>query len=155
PDLRAAMIDALRFWLARGVDGFRIDVAHFIMKDPDLRDNPPSPQDTGFKPMGDYGSLEHLYDQAHPDVHDVFREIRPLPHSFRAVNSRFSVGEIHIFDWDRWATFYGEKLDELHMPYNFALIFAQWNPAAFRTIIDSVERSVPSGGWPNYVLGNH
>ena len=50
------MFDAVRFWLGRGVDGFRLDVAHYIMKDSQLRDNPPNPDPaaTQFKPMGDY-----------------------------------------------------------------------------------------------------
>ena len=72
------MLDVLRFWLDRGVDGFRIDVAHMLMKDPDLRDNPPNPdpepnpfelQDPEF-----YSQL-HVYDRLHPDLHDVLRSI--------------------------------------------------------------------------------
>jgi alpha-glucosidase len=65
------------------------------------------------------------------------------------------VGEIHIFDWPKWAEFYGKNLDELHMPYNFALIFARWDPAIIGGIVDAIEKAVPPGGWPNYVLGNH
>src|SRR5205085_1675106 len=69
PAVQAAMFDVLRFWLERGVDGFRIDVANFIMKDPQLRDNPPnSSQVRIHKARGDYDSQLHIHDRAHPDV---------------------------------------------------------------------------------------
>src|SRR5437763_9059584 len=157
PDVKAAMLDALRCWLDRGVDGFRIDVAHFIMKDPALRDLPPNPNPApGFtSATGEYDPLLHIYDLAHEDVHGVFREIRQLLDSYSANQPRFAVGEIHVFDWKKWASYYGEKLDELHMPFNFALIGAPWKPAVAREVIDAVDAAVPEEGWPNYVLGNH
>ncbi len=160
PAVKAAMFDAVRFWLDRGVDGFRIDVAHYIMKDPDLRDNPPNPggKPTLFKPFGDYDSQIHLYDKGHRDVHGVMREFRQLLDSYSAKRPRFSVGEIHIFDWLEWASYYGEKLDELHMPFNFTLIGAAWNSQVVRAAVDGIEaalRSLPTGAWPNFVLGNH
>jgi alpha-glucosidase len=155
PEVKAAMLDALRFWLERGVDGFRIDVAHRIMKDPDLRDNPPNPNNNGFKAMGEYGSLLDIHSQGHPDVHGVYQEVRALLDSYSAEHPRFSVGEIHDFDWHSWATYYGQNNDELHMPYNFQLLFADWTPQAFQQIIESLEAAIPNGAWPNYVLGNH
>src|SRR5258708_26745486 len=157
PDVKAAMLDALRFWLERGVDGFRLDVAHFIMKDPAMRDLPPNPNlEPGFtSAKGEYDSLLHIYDVGHEDVHGVFREIRQLLDSYSANQPRFAVGEIHVFDWKKWASYYGEKLDELHMPFNFALIRAPWKPAVAREVIDAVDAAVPEEWWPNYVLGNH
>jgi alpha-glucosidase len=163
PQVKAAMLDVLRFWLERGVDGFRIDVAHFIMKDPAMRDNPLNSSGEGvpFKPMGQYDSQIHLYDKGHQDVHAVFREIRALLNSFDAVGPRYSVGEIHIFDWDEWATYYGQNNDELHMPFNFGLVNLDWNPAWIRRVVESVEAALAKrpttapGAWPNYVLGNH
>ncbi len=158
PEVKAAMFDVLRFWLDRGVDGFRLDATHVMMKDANLSDNPLNEaRVTGFKPMGgEYESQLHINDQAHPDVHQIFREIRALLDSYSTPEQpRFSVGEIHMLDWKRWASFYGEKLDELHMPFNFHFLFAPWNPQALQQVIDAVETNLPEGAWPNFVLGNH
>jgi alpha-glucosidase len=156
PDVKAAMLDVLRFWLARGVDGFRIDVAHFIMKDPELRDNPPNPD----PPLPgaaahEYQTQLHAYDKGHPDVHAAFRDIRAVLDEYSAERPRMAVGEIHVFDWPVWASYYGEKLDELHLPFNFGLIFSDWTAAAVRAVVDGVEGALRPGAWPNYVLGNH
>ncbi len=155
PAVQEAMFDTVRFWMDRGVDGLRIDVAHFIMKDPELRDNPPAPAGHAgdFKDMGPYESQLHLYDKGHPDVHRVFRDLRALLDSYDG--DRFAIGEIHVFEWDRWAAYYGDDLDELHMPYNFSLVWAPWQSAEFRRRVDGMEAALPAGAWPNHVLGNH
>jgi glycosidase len=157
PEVRRAMLDTLRFWLDRGVDGFRIDVAHVIMKDPALRDNPPASHgEAAFhKDMGAYDSQVHVHDRNHPDVHGVYREIRALLDSYDAVRPRASVGEIHLFDLTEWASFYGKDLDELHLPFNFTLLRTPWDAAAVRRAVDAIEAAVPPGAWPNWVLGNH
>jgi alpha-glucosidase len=155
PEVVAAMHDTVRFWLDRGVDGFRIDVAHFIMKDPDLTDNPPAPPPSGdadFKAMGGYDRWDHVNDKGHPDVHQAFRDLRRVLDEYDG--DRFSIGEIHIFDWDEWADYYGNG-DELHMPFNFSLVWADWNATAIRSRIEGLEAVIPPHGWPNYVLGNH
>ena len=155
PDVQQAMFDVYRFWLDRGVDGFRIDVAHYIMKDPEFRDNPKNTDNSKgeLKPTGDYGSIVHLYDKGHPDVHKIYHELRTILDSYSP--PRYSVGEIHLKDWIEWATYYGQNNDELHMPFNFALLVAPWKAQVFRKIIESVEKVTPDWGWPNYVLGNH
>jgi glycosidase len=157
PDVREAMFDVVRFWLARGVDGFRVDVAHYIMKDPQLRDNPPARAGARsiHRPLGDYDSQFHIHDKGHPDVHNIYREFRLVLDDHSAEKPRMSVGEIHIFDWDEWASYYGENLDELHMPFNFGLLNVSWDAQAVREVVDSVEAVLPEGAWPNYVLGNH
>lgn len=157
PDVKAAMFDVLRFWLERGVDGFRIDVAHYIMKDPHLRDNLPNPSQRPaiHRPLGDYDSQLHLHDKGHPDVHEVYRQFRQLLDAYSAESPRVSVGEIHIFDWPKWASYYGEQLDELHMPFNFALLNVEWRAQAIRQVVDALEAALPPSAWPNYVLGNH
>ncbi len=157
PHLRRAMLETLRFWLDREVDGFRIDVAHYVMKDPLLRDNPLI--DAGayqfHKSMGEYDSQLHLYDRNHRDVHEVYREIRQLLDSYSATHPRTSVGEVHLFNLEKWAAFYGDELDELHMPFNFTLIREPWDAAAVRRVVDAIEAALPPGAWPNWVLGNH
>jgi alpha-glucosidase len=88
-------------------------------------------------------------------VHAVLRELRRLLDAYSAERPRYSVGEIHIFDWELWASYYGEKLDELHMPFNFALLNVPWQAQAIRQVVDSLEAAILPGAWPNYVLGNH
>jgi glycosidase len=156
PEAREAVFEVVRFWLERGVDGFRIDVAHYIMKDPEMRDNPPN-WDLNLaihRSLGAYDSQIHLYDKGHADVHHVYRELRRLLDSYSAERPRMSIGEVHLFDWQEWASYYGQDLDELHMPFNFHLLKVLWQVPAIRETVAGVEAAVPPGGWPNYVLGN-
>lgn len=152
--LRSAMLDTLRFWLGRGVDGFRVDVAHHIAKDPLLRDNPPEPHpDAGHKPVSDYDRQRHVHDRAHPDVHALFREFRSLVDGYPGERALF--GEIHLgHDLAQWATYFGEG-DELHLPLNFGLLAAPWTAAGLRDHVGRVEASLPPDAWPSYVLGSH
>jgi len=153
PEVEAAMLDVLRFWMDRGVDGFRIDVAHFALKDPLLRDNPPAtamPADS-YKLNPEYAAMEHIFDKAHPDIHALYRRLRKTIDQYP---DRFAVGEIHEYDWKRWASFYGQD-DELHMPFNFALLPAGIDPARIKAAITGIESALPNGAWPNWVVGNH
>jgi glycosidase len=157
PELRRAMLDTLRFWLDRGVDGFRIDVAHRILKDPALRDNPPNPGPTStfHKKMGDYDRQLHVHDGAHPDVHEAYREVRRLVDGHDPARDRVAIGEIHVFDPPALMAYYGGGLDELHLPFNFTLLATPWTAAAVRAAVDAMEAALPAGAWPNWVLGNH
>lgn len=157
PEVSAAMLEVLRFWLERGVDGFRIDVAHFLMKDPQLRDNPPNPSGspTFWRSLGPYDSQLHLYDQGHPDVHRIYRDLRQILDHYSHEQPRVSIGELHRPDLVEWAAYYGKRLDELHLPFNFGLLNVPWNASAVRRVVDALEAVVPAGAWPNYVLGNH
>ena len=157
PEVKKAMFDVVRFWLERGVDGFRVDVAHYIMKDPHFRDNPVDPERgrSIHRPMGDYDSQFHIHDSGHSDVHDIYREFRQVLDSYSDERPRVSIGEVHIFDWEEWVRYYGENLDELHMPFNFTLLNVPWDARAVRDAVDSLEAALPDGAWPNYVLGNH
>ncbi len=157
PEVEEAMFDVVRFWLERGVDGFRIDVAHRILKDPELRDNPPRSVDTEtrFKSLDVYDSQLHVYDMGHPDTHDTYRRLRRIMDAYDPDRPRAAFGEIHIFDYPEWATYYGEELDELHMPFNFHLLSAAWEADVVRAVVDSIEAALPEGAWPNWVLGNH
>ena len=157
PAVKAAMFDVIRFWLDRGIDGFRVDAAHYILKDPDLRDNPlnTSTQRVLHKPMGDYDSQLHLYDNGHSDVHIIYRELRHILDSYNATQPRLLLGEVHIFDRQAWASYYGADLDEFHMPFNFDLLTATWNARTIRRSVETLETHVPPGAWPNHVFGNH
>jgi glycosidase len=154
PQLRAAMFDTIRFWLDRGADGFRVDVAHFVMKDPELRDNPTAPGSDLMPHSGPaYETQDHVHDKAHPDSHDVYREMRAILNSYGG--DRFAIGEISLDDLDRWAAYYGDELDQLNMPFNFTLLTTPWEAAAVQRSVEAIEAVVPDGGWPNFVLGNH
>jgi alpha-glucosidase len=153
PDARAAMLDVLRFWLDRGVDGFRIDVAQFVAKDPELRDNPPNPEPERLAHLGEWRHQLHLYDHGHPDLHPIYREIRALVDSYPG--DRVVIGELHHPDFEIWAGFYGEDLDEIHLPFNFHILHAPWDAAALRAVIGSVCAALPDGAYANWVFGNH
>ncbi len=155
PEVAEAMLDVARFWLDLGVDGFRVDAAHQIMKDPRERDNPPAPDDypRPWKDMGPYDEFVHLYDYGHQDVHEAHRSLRSVVDSYG--RDILTVGEIHIFDPAEWASYYGEELDQLHMPFNFHLMASEWSAAQIRTTVESTLWHIPEGGWINWTLGNH
>jgi len=157
PQVKAAMFDVVRFWLERGVDGFRIDAAHIIMKDPQLRDNPPNTSRARImhKSMGEYDSQLHLYDKGHPDTHAIYRKFRQLLDSYSREQPRIAIGEMHILNLEEWISYYGANLDEMQMPFNFGLLLADWRATAIRQSVDVYEATLLPGAWPNYVLGNH
>lgn len=152
-DARAAMFDIARFWLDRGVDGFRIDVAPMVMKDPELRDNRPDPEWNGTHRLGTWGKQLHDNDHAHADMHPLYRDFRRLLDSYPG--DRVSIGELHHPDFDRWAAYYGEAQDEIHVPFNFHLIHAPWMSAEVRRAVEGVQDVLPHGAYASWVLGNH
>ncbi len=146
PQLVAAMHDVLRFWLDRGVDGFRIDVIHAIAKDPALRDNPVIPD-----ARPGYFGQRHLHDQNHPDVHPMLRSIRSVLDEY---DERMAVGEVSLFDPQEVSRYYGDD-DELHLAFNFSFLRSAWSASAFGGEIDRFEAALPAGCWPDLVLSNH
>ncbi len=149
PEVRAAMLEGLRFWLDRGVDGFRVDVIWGLVKDDQLRDNPPNPDyHTSLPPH--YQQLA-TYSTDRPEVHDIIREIRTLLDSYP---DRMMVGEI-MLPVERLVTYYGSGGDEVHLPFNFQLIRLPWHARVIADTIARYEALLPPGGWPNWVLGNH
>jgi alpha-glucosidase len=154
-EVREAMLGVLRFWLDRGVDGFRVDVAHMLMKDPQLRDNPPNPNPE-VNPYElqahEFYSQLHVNDRLHPDLHDVLRSINRVLAEYDG--PRVAIGEVEALDWPRWAEFYGTELDELHLPFAFRLIETPWHAADLAAAIASLEAALPEGAWPILALGN-
>jgi alpha-glucosidase len=151
-ELRAAMYDTLRFWLRRGVDGFRMDVIGMILKDKELRDNPPNPNADPNAPANDlFGRLLSTHNMDQDEVHEVIREIRGVLDEF---DDRCAIGELWG-ELPRWVRYYGQSGDELHLPFNFRLMSEPWQAAAMRRSVDALEAALPSFAWPNYVLGNH
>jgi alpha-glucosidase len=147
PEVRAAVYDVIRFWLRRGVDGFRIDVIWHLIKDDLFRDNPGNPD---FRP-GDppHRAVLPLYTADRPELPQVVAEMRRVTDEFP---ERVLIGEIYL-PVERLVTYYGPALTGLHLPFNFTLLGAAWHSIA--KLIDEYEAALPSGGWPNWVLGNH
>jgi alpha-glucosidase len=147
--VREAMHDVMRFWLDRGVDGFRVDVMWHLIKDEDFRDNPPNPDFAdGDQP---YRRLLPLYSTDRPEVHAVIRELRAVVDEYP---ERVLIGEIYL-PVEKLAAYYGDNLDGAHLPFNFALIETPWRADVIGSLIDRYENSLPPGAWPNWVLGNH
>src|ERR1700694_1566644 len=116
PNVRQAMYDVLRFWLDRGVDGFRIDALEKLLKDEQFRDNPLNPLwKTGDPPPP--RPLAH-YSEDQPDLHEIIQEMRVLTDSY---GQRLLIGEVSL-PVERLMPYYGEQLDEIHLPFNFQFV---------------------------------
>ena len=86
-------------------------------------------------------------------MHNVYRDLRALFDSYQP--PRVIIGEIAVPDWEGWAAYFGSNLDEMHLPFNFSLLYTPWEAGEVRSRVEAVERVLPDGAWPNYVLGNH
>lgn len=149
PEVRQAMCDVLRFWVQRGVDGFRVDAIHHLFKDTELRDNPKNPD---YRPgMLPRRQLIRRYTTDLPEVHEAAREMRA---ALGPGSERLLIGEAYL-PFDRLMHYYGAQLDGFHLPFNFHLIETRWDAALLGPMIASYEAHLPAGAWPNWVLGNH
>src|ERR1043165_3727475 len=149
PALRAAMYEVMRFWLRRGVDGFRVDVIWHLIKDDQFRDNPPNPAFRSGDPPNH--AVVPLYTTDRPEVHDVIAGLRGVANQFY---DRVLTGEIYL-PVERLVAYYGRGLSGVHLPFNFALLSASWHARELAKLIDEYEGALPPVGWPNWVLGNH
>jgi alpha-glucosidase len=145
PEVVAAMHDTLRFWLDRGVDGFRADVIHAVGKDPDAPD-PAAEQ-------GELASLPESDTSEWEQTHEILRGLRRLLDSYDG--DRMMVGEVFLLDTAKVARYYGDG-DELHLCFNFPPLFTRWAAPRWRRRVVDVETHVGEvGGWPTWVLSNH
>ncbi|WP_055477499.1 glycoside hydrolase family 13 protein [Sphaerimonospora mesophila] len=135
PEVREEFLDILRFWLDRGVDGFRIDVAMGLIKAEGLPDTGP-----GFR------SASPMWSR--PEVHDIYREWRRVLDSYPG--TRVAIGEVWTDSAEDLARYV--RPDELHQSFNFAWLEAPWSATAFRKVIDDTLRAVAA---PTWVLSNH
>jgi alpha-glucosidase len=142
PEVVAAMHDVLRFWLNRGVDGFRADVVHLIGKDPTLRDLP-----TAQLAEGHHGVVS-MHDFA--GTHQLLRGIR---HVLEEHPGSMMVGEVNLTRTELIAPYLGDD-DELHLAFDFESLWVPWEAAAWRARIAHVE-SVMGRRWPTWVFSNH
>lgn len=150
PAVRAAMLEVLRFWFNRGIDGFRVDVSYRVMKDSQFRNNPANPDwREGMDPAR---QVVETYTKNTPDIHQFNRWLREVADEF---TERVLIGEINL-PLAQLVRHYGQG-DEFHLPFNFRLIHEPWDPAGIRAMVEQYEEllTAAAGAWPNYVLGNH
>lgn len=150
PDLRAAMFDVLRFWLDRGVDGFRVDVLWHIVKAEGLPDNPPNPDWTPARTERDKVIQRHSTDQA--EAHVIAADMRALADGY---GDRVLIGEIFLPNAAHARWFGTPDRPEVHLPFNFQLVENPWDAAVLKRTITDYLVSLPSWGWPNWVFGSH
>lgn len=151
PEVIAAMHDVMRFWLDRGADGFRVDVIHGLIKDAQLRDNPPLARLEPGAMVDVALKQQHLYDVDQPEVHEIVRGFRRVLEEYGS--DRVMVGEV----WPRDNRSLADYLrpGELQQAFNFRFLFCPWSAAYFRAQVAEVERLFPRGSWPTYTLSNH
>lgn len=143
PKVRRAVMDVFRFWLDRGVDGFRLDVVNAYFKDLMFRNNPPAPGIRG------YERQRHVFDKDQLELLDVYREIRSILDSY---GERMAVGEVMggMTEAARYC-----KNGLLSLAFNFDFTDQGWNPRAFLKSVVDFEQALAGEGWPCYVLSNH
>jgi alpha-glucosidase len=142
PEVEAAMHDIMRFWMDRGVDGFRIDVVHGLGKDPELPDDPP-----------EVAGMPHSLVNNHPSVHPILQRMRSMVDVY--ASHPVLIGEVHLLETSQVALYYGQN-DELHLAFNFPPLFAPWDATAWKEqIVVADAHFKPRQAWPTWVLSNH
>ncbi|TPW31269.1 beta-galactosidase BglA [Pararhizobium mangrovi] len=158
PEVQDAILETVRFWLERGVDGFRLDTANFYFHDAELRDNPPPPAgEDAVATLGDartnpYDFQDHIYDKTRPENLDFLRRFRSLLDSYEG---RTSVGEVS--DGARslqTVARYTAGSDKLHMCYTFDLLTGPFSAAHFRRAVENF-KAESRDGWVCWSLSNH
>ena len=137
PRVHEAFGEILRFWFDRGVAGFRIDVAHGLYKDAELRDNPP--ELTGNPLAGRFGQ-QQAYNANRPQTHQVYRDWRRIAESYPA--ARLLLGETWVADAARLAAFYGDD-DELQLAFNFPFVFAPFAAPGLPAVVAATLAGLP------------
>lgn len=149
PEVREAMYAVMRFWLEKGVDGFRVDVMWHMIKDKQLRNNPAN---ADYLPhMATYEQLLPVFSTDQPEVHEIVREMRGVVDEY---NERLIIGEIYL-PIHKLVSYYGSDNNGAHLPFNFMLLAAPWDAMQIAASIDEYEGVLPLNGWPNWVLSNH
>ncbi|QJQ99993.1 alpha-glucosidase family protein [Halomonas sp. PGE1] len=155
PEVRAAQLDNMRFWLELGVDGFRLDTVNFYFHDQALRDNPPVPageaKTLGAPDANPYTWQRHVYDLSRPENLDFLRELRALMDEFPGTTT---VGEIGDDNPLARMAEYTAGGDKLHMAYTFDLLNAPHSAAYLREVIERFQR-LAGDAWPCWATSNH
>jgi alpha-glucosidase len=149
-EVRSAMAEVLRFWLRRGVDGFRIDAAAVLAEDRLLRNEPLNPDFDEHTPPPE--RFKRLYTDSQPEVLDWLADLRKVIDEFPG---RVLLAEVDTSP-EKIAQFYGEKNHPIiHLPLNYRLLDNPWEASEIAAMINEYRNSVPEHGWPNWVIGSH
>lgn len=141
----------LHFWFKRGVAGFRIDVAHGLYKDKDLRDDPPArPSD---HPAALRGGLRTTHSSHRPEVHDVYKRWRQVADSYDP--PRVLLGETWEFDLFGLGDYYGRQAPELHLGFNFPFVFSELKAKELASTVESTLSALPAGSSAVWTASNH
>jgi alpha-glucosidase len=138
PEVRRAFEGVMRFWLDRGVDGFRVDAIHRVGHDPLFADDPMT--------------SDVRYPEDLPLAHEVVRGFRKTVDSYP---ERMMVGEAYLLDLAKMASYYGTGRDEFHLVFNFSFLRQRWSARGFASAVRRFEDALPGGAWPDYTLCNH
>lgn len=151
-DVVAATLDTMRFWLDRGVDGFRLDSINYPFHDPELRDNPPKEDASDGDWVNPYNVQVHVYDKTRPENLGFLEQVRALLDQYPGSMSVGEVGE--GYNGARIMGDYTRGSARLHMAYSFEMLGPDYTPAYFRNCVGSFfEQS--DGGWPSWAFSNH
>lgn len=150
PEVKAALFDAVRFWLDRGVDGFRLDMFGSIMKDPDFRDNPLRPTFSRVAPPRLY---PHDFTENTPDNVELARELRAVCDAYEP--ERVLLGEVFGPAEVLQAFTGGPGGDGLHLAFLFEFLVFRYDAAWFHDVIARFEHAFPAPDQPTYVVENH
>ena len=146
PDVRRAMLDVLRFWLDKGVDGFRLDLVNFLYEDEEFRDNAPR---LGWRP---YFWQHHHFDRSQPESIDAVKDMRRLTDDYP---DRALMGEVFTDVSEDVVAYLGNGRDALHLSFYLDFARVRWSAERFRASVGWLEEHMPAEGWPCYYLNNH
>jgi len=142
PEVRREFERILRFWFDRGIAGFRIDVAHALIKDAELRDDPVMPG------LG----MRRRYSMYRPETHEILRDWHSLANGYDP--PRLLLGEAYSLEVEEWASYYGDG-DELDLAFAFVLTHADLDAAEMRGVVAQVEHALPADAWSCWTGSNH
>ena len=154
PEVRRAQLDNVRFWLDRGVDGFRLDAINFCFHDALLRDNPAKPEELrtgrGFSPDNPYAFQYHHFNNTQPENLGFLEDLRAVLDRYPDVGA---LGEISSEDSLATTAEYCTP-QRLHMGYSFELLTEECSPAYIRGTVEALEAKMTEG-WPCWAISNH
>jgi alpha-glucosidase len=145
PDVRAAVGATLRFWLRRGVDGFRLDAIDRLLKDPELRDDPPARTPPELPELGEAGTLQHVHSRNAPDIGLALSALRDA-----VGDETLLVGEVYLP-----AARLAPYLEHVDCAFAFELLHARWDVVAYRAAIEAALDPGGAAGRVAWVLSNH
>lgn len=146
PEVREAMFEAFRFWLEKGVDGYRLDLINYLYEDEELRNNP---HKLGVRM---YEWQKHLYDRSLPESVEATKLLRRIMDGYP---DRMMMGEVYTDTPEEAAAYVGDGTNALHLSFYLDFATRKWSADGFRRSVDRLERLLPARAWPCYYFSNH